>query len=206
VHFVGNARVEAVPVPDATTQVAQVRTFNRLQNHRSLLCERQEYRRQNRSSLEFQEEADSYTVDFCFGTPRDPLYPEGVVVALLRGAHPAGGTESASPTGKSFLTTDAELPAELMRLKGFASAEFRIWSVSTQGTVASRPDAGEKCSEAKVAASEGSIWWCGRERAQVITEIVEAGRLIQVTWHLISVTDDQASADVYWRVERAELW
>jgi hypothetical protein len=52
--------------------------------------------------LEFRAQDLDFTIDFCYGMPADPYYPEGVVAALLRGGNPPATT---TPTGDSFLTT-----------------------------------------------------------------------------------------------------
>ncbi len=97
-HFVGNARVETTPPSEAQGLITWVTTYNRL-NDRSLLCEVRGYRLPSvdQRSLEFTnftEVADQYTMDFCFDAPADPAYPEGVVVALLRGQKPTDAGET----------------------------------------------------------------------------------------------------------------
>jgi len=107
-HFVGDTRLQAYG-PNRSTQttapVVDVTTYNAL-NQRSLLCSVQHYMRgydpQNPTvmppGLEFAEVKTDYTIDFCYGPPKDPAYPEGVVVALLRGQNPDTNT----PTGISY--------------------------------------------------------------------------------------------------------
>jgi len=204
VHFVGNARIEATPDPSTTELVIKVRTYDRLQNHRSILCESREFTRSEPlASLTFPENPDSYTIDFCFGAPQDPAYPEGVVMAMLRGAKAGGTVGNPSPTGTSFFTANADLPADLRNLP-----TTRVLAISNQGTVAPHPDNGRQCSPAELdlpatTPPDPTVWWCGREEAEVITEVVIKGQSYQVVWRLISVANDKTSADVHWRIEQA---
>jgi len=205
VHFVGNARIEATPDPSATDLVTRVRTYDRLQNHRSILCESREFTRaEPLTSLTFPENPNSYTIDFCFGAPKDPPYPEGVVMAMLRGSKAENTSGNTSPTGESFFTANADLPADLRNLQ-----VTRVLAISNQGTVAPHPDNGRQCSpaELKLPADDRNTWWCGREEAEVITEIVidrqPDQQTYQVVWHLISIANDKTSADVHWRIDQA---
>ena len=107
-HFQGDTRLQAYG-PGRSTQptapVVDVYTYNTL-NQRSLLCSVQHYTRgydpQNPTvmppGLEFVEVKTDYTIDFCYGPPKDPAYPDGVVVALLRGQNP----DAITPSGPSY--------------------------------------------------------------------------------------------------------
>lgn len=193
-HFVGNARVEPVPAPSASRRVTTVLTYNRL-DERSLLCRVQGYARAG-VALDFPPDPALSTLDFCFGVPVEPAYPEGVVVALLRGHNP----DAASPTGPSFLTPHGRdnLPAVLAGLKRERRPAYRIKSVTVPGTV-SGVGPGEKQE------TDQQAWWWGRESIQVQTELFVNDDLYRVVWGLISITSDNMSADSYWRVDQAEV-
>jgi hypothetical protein len=192
-HFVGNARVVPAPVPSAAQRVATVLTYNRL-DERSLLCQVQGYTRVG-ATLDFPPDPERHTIDFCFETPADPTYPEGVVVALLRGHNPAAG-----PTGASFLTPQGrdDLPDALVNLKEPQRPAYRIQSLTVPGTVAA-PGTGEKQEK------DNQIWWWGRESIQVQTELFVNNQLRRAVWSLISITSDKMSADSYWRVDKVEI-
>jgi hypothetical protein len=148
----------------------------------------------------------AYTIDFCFGPPDDPVYPEGVVVALLRGHSPKGKDNNPSPTGETYLTpgASASLPPELARLREATPAKQRILSVTNEGTLAPYPDNGSQCTSEQVT-NTTEVWWCGRERATVITEIVlEDDQRRVVTWSLLSIANERVNADVHWRIGSAE--
>ncbi len=215
-HFIGNARIEA---GDGAVPITQTLTYNRL-NDRSALCAVQRYTRPPSSNkdvppgIRFTEDGDAYTVDFCFGPPDDPTYPEGVVVALLRGSSPKGKDNNPSPTGESFLTADVSLPSELARLRGATPAKLRLLSVTNEGAVAPDPGNGQTCDPAGLApvtpaagtpTPTPTIWWCGRERATVVTEIILGGQHRIATWHLLSIANDRVNADVHWRIEQVEI-
>ncbi len=205
-HFVGNARIEA---GDGTVPITQTLTYNRL-NDRSALCVVQRYTRPPSSNkdappgIAFTEDSAAYTIDFCFGAPDDPAYPEGAVVALLRGKSPKGQKDSPSPTGETYLTANASLSG-LERLKGASPKPLRILSVTTEGSLAPASDYGAQCTPAELSASVTGVWWCGRERAKVYTEIILDDQHRVATWHLLSIANDRVNADVHWRIERVDL-
>lgn len=213
-HLVGNARIDTAP---PLTYTLQVTTYNRL-NDRSLLCSVQRYTRpaplragDPPPTVEFAEDPTAATIDFCFYAPSDPVYPEGVVVALLRGYNPEVGGDW-QPGGKSYLYGAADsLPPELANLKEENRQPYRILSVTTPGTVEHFPGQGRSFTVSRPAtpAPIQETWWQGRERAEVMTEIYLPGQTSgpprQVRWWLTSLTSERISADLYWRVERVEL-
>ncbi|PKO22140.1 MAG: hypothetical protein CVU38_11040 [Chloroflexi bacterium HGW-Chloroflexi-1] len=207
VHFIGNARVKARPIPDTSHQITQVQTFNRLSNHRSMLCELREYNRGDLKTLDFAEDPSQYTIDFCFDAPGDPFYPEAVVVALLRRHYPQDGEGDPSPTGHSFLLATASLPPALADLSEYQSkaAPYRIVSVSNEGTIAPHPEDGVQCLSSTSSTPDTDTWWCGFERARVTTEIFLNGQPHQAIWDLISIANERRSAAVHWRIEKAEI-
>jgi hypothetical protein len=155
--------------------------------------------------LKFTRNDTAQTIDFCFGPPNDPAYPEGVVTALLRGNRPQDEVDNPSPTGATYLTLNAVLPPELAGSKGPTPAKYRILSFTNRGTLGSQPAQGHPCDPAQVI-SDPDVWWCGQEKADVLTEmILPDGRTVRVLWQLISIASDKVNADVHWRVERA-VW
>ncbi len=192
-HFVGNARVETSPagLPAQSDQPLQeVRTYNRL-NERSQLCEVHGYRRQQSPlELTFVDVVDEYSIDFCFEAPAEPAYPEGAVIALLRGDSP----DASSPTGSSYLTSGAadSLPDALRGLAANPRSRYRVLSFGTQGTVI--PSGGSQIT------TGGAEWWVGREQADVTTVLDVGGVRVAYTWRLISYTNARASTDIRWRV------
>lgn len=208
-HFVGNARV----VFQGSGPITEVTTFNRL-NDRSAVCDVQFYSRPPGTvqeplppRLKFAANDAAQTIDFCFGAPNDPTYPEGVVVALLRGHNPEDKEGSPSPTGDTYLMKNAVLPPALAGLKEAGRAAYRIRAFTTQGTLGSQPAQGYLCDPAQVAQGSG-VWLCGAETAEVTTEIVLPGasgdQTIPVRWQLVSIASDALNADVRWRVTAAE--
>ena len=147
-YFQGDTRLQAYG-PNGSTQptayVVDVYTYDTL-NQRSLLCSVQHYRRgydpQNPTvmppGLEFVEVKDDYTIDFCYGPPTDPAYPDGVVMALLRGQNPS----APSPTGASYFMPDAIVPPELQPLKSSPRAPIRTLSISAPGSLGLYPPQG----------------------------------------------------------------
>jgi hypothetical protein len=210
-HFTGNARLVADVPSDGSKPLGHVTTYDRLNNHRSLLCEVKGFDRQGGPpNLSFVENPSAYTIDFCFDAPDDPYYPEGVVVALLRGNRPKNTQNMPAPINESFLMADATLPDEL---GDPSKSPVRILSVVNQGTVESLPDQGQPCPNQSLAVPSGgtsstdkSIWWCGREQAEVITEVMASGQTLSVAWRLISVANDQVNADTHWRVNEVALY
>ena len=81
-HFAGDAAWRRqLRLRDKSTAVI---TYNRLQNHRSVLCDGKDTSGPNLNVPTFIPDAALQTIDFCFGPPDDPVYPEGVVVDVLR--------------------------------------------------------------------------------------------------------------------------
>ncbi len=193
-HFVGNARVN-VNVSDTKNLITQVVTYNRL-NDRSLLCEVRTYRRAaDAKTISFAEDNAAFSMDFCFDAPGDPAYPEGAVVAYLRGNKPvAEQKDTAMPPGDSFALDGASLPADLTLPIGILSVNHAAAAVSSES-------GGYQC-ETRYTGWTG--WWCGRETATVITEVGAAGAPRTLTWTTISVVPKDANGDVHWRITEVE--
>ncbi len=195
--------------------VVSVYTYNHL-NQRSLLCAVRSYRRtppigkdELPAGLDFVEIRAEYTIDFCYGAPKDPAYPEGVVVALLRGQNPPEGT----PTGASYLTAEAQagLPAGLAFLKEAKRERYavRVLSVSTPGSLGWYPPSGTRFTWTPPGTPSATpqVWWMGNDApAQVETEIaLSDGTVRLVRWTLVSFSGEKAKADLVWRITHVEL-
>jgi hypothetical protein len=212
VHYMGSAQIQIAQT--GTGAVTGFTTYDRL-DARSALCEVQPYTRylppgaswDNLSPedqpLDFRAQESAFTIDFCFGTPLDPYYPEGVVVALLRGGNPG----EATPMGNSFLTQAgvASLPPLLSILQDTErTMTFPVLSVTNPGTLGAAPEQGYLCPGLTL--TEGDpLWWCAREQVRVITDILVNGKPYQVIWTLISVANDRAVGDVHWRINHVEM-
>jgi hypothetical protein len=203
-HFVGNARIAADLSTDNSKPLSQITTFDRLDNHRSLLCEVKHFVRQGEAAdLSFPEDPNAYTIDFCFNAPDDPYYPEGVVVAMLRGNTPENTQNMPEPMGKTYLMAGVTLPPELGNP---SESPVRILSVVNQGAVETRAEQGKPCPEQSTPTQSSTIWWCGSEEAEVLTEVVLGqGQTQRVLWKLISVANDQINADTHWRISEIRL-
>lgn len=207
-HFVGDARIDVEMNAEDATSIERVITYNRLHNHRSLLCEVAEHARAPGPSVLFSPVTGAETVDFCFGAPDEPVYPEGVVVALLRGK-PTGAGE---PAG--FLLSNAALPPEL-DLRNGEPPVFSIVSVGNPSSVEHNPGLGKECTpqpgEALSPAATTSATpapaklWCGRERVSVRTRLMLNGSEREAVWTLTSIISDRPNSDLIWRVEAVEL-
>jgi hypothetical protein len=218
-HFVGNARVESDILPQGGNKITRVTTYNRLLNHRSILCDVNGYVRPSLSQLAFISDASLRTIDFCFGTPSEPVYPEGIVVALLRGQNSGSGTPS------NYLLNDATYPAEL-DLKNPARKPNNIVSVGNPSWVTPIAIQGDWCTAAQVGtplaaaapsssspitATSTSVpspsggLWCGRERVRIETRIILNGQPRDLGWVLISVRPDVPGGGIYWRVQEVEM-
>jgi hypothetical protein len=210
-HFSGNARVTTDLPSDGSTPLSEVVTYDRLDNQRSLLCAAKRYVRQGEPlDLSFAEVAGDYTIDFCFGPPPDPYYPEGVVVALLRGGAPQNAQDMPAPTNESYLMEGMQLPAELGNP---VQDPVRILSVVNRGAVETSPEDVRPCPNqtppspsSGTPAAAANIWWCGNEQATVETEVMVNGQTLNVTWRLISLANDQVNAATHWRVSDATVF
>ena len=225
-HVQGNVRLRAYDAaspdpskPSATdnsgTAAVGVFAYNQL-NQRSLLCAVRHYRRTPPATktdlppgLDFKEIKEDYTLDFCYGAPKDPAYPEGIVMALLRGQNPAAVT----PTGGSYLTKDAldALPPELSELKSADRKAIRTLSVSAPGTLGWYPPPGNRFTWTPTGTPSPTpqTWWLNSEPPTVVeTEIVlndGTGQTRQARWTLVSMANEKANADTLWRISRVEL-
>jgi hypothetical protein len=218
-HVRGNVRLrayDAANAPNSGKAVVGVYVYNDL-NQRSLLCGVRHYRRTPPVTkedlppgLDFVEVKGDYTMDFCYGAPKDPAYPEGVAVALLRGQNPPPDT----PTGGSFLAPEAltSLPPELVELKNAArQSPIRILSVSSPGSLGWYPPQGSRFewTPTGTPAPTPQVWWRSSDPpARVETEIVlndGSGQTRQATWFLVSLANEKADADTHWRITRVEL-
>jgi len=208
-HFVGDARIDVGLNSDDNTSIDRVITYNRLRNHRSLLCEVAEHVREIGTPLLFSPVTGAETVDFCFGAPAEPVYPEGVVVALLRGKKEGNGL----PAG--YLLENAVLPPEL-DLRNSDPQVFNIVSVGNPSSVEHNPGLGKPCtpqqvgealSPASTTSATPATWklWCSRERVSVTTRILLNGSVREATWTLTSIISDRPNSDLIWRIEAVEL-
>lgn len=212
VHFVGNAHVDAPDTVDPTKSITEVFTYNRLANHRSVLCEVRHFKRKGAlADLRFPEEPTDFTIDFCFGTPKDPAYPEAALIALLRGADPPA---DGSPTGSTFLTKNAEVDGRLKALIDQNRA-VRILSIANQGTIAPNPAAGGPCPPEAIVLptppptdDRADNWWCAGEEAYAEAEIMlpDSDTIYRTVARLISIANEQVTADVHWRVVSLQLY
>lgn len=220
-HFAGNARVESNISPDGGNYVTEVTTYNRLLNHRSVLCEVNRYSRVGEPGatpdLTFLGDAAVRTIDFCFEAPAEPMYPEGVVVALLRGQ--SNGSAQPLP----YLLDDVELPRDL-ELRGPGRKTYNVLSVGNPSFVVPLPSDGYWCRTEQVgAANAGPVGstptsgptavttptfsnrlWCERERVRIETRVMIDGAPRDFGWVLISVRPDAANGGVYWRIKKVE--
>jgi hypothetical protein len=213
-HFQGDTRLQAYG-PNGSTQptahVVDVYTYNTL-NQRSLLCSVQHYRRgydpQNPTAtppgLEFVEVKDDYTIDFCYGPPKDPAYPDGVVMALLRGQDP----DFPSPSGASYFMPNTTVPPELQALKNPQRNPVRTLSVSAPGSLGLYPPQGTQSIWTPTNGTPSptpQVWWTSTNTAPVDTEIVVNGQVRQARWTLVSIANEQANSDTHWRITQVEL-
>jgi len=225
-HVQGNVRLRAYDAaspdpskPSATDNTGSaavgVYVYNQL-NQRSLLCSVRHYQRTRPVTktdlppgLDFQEIKEDYTLDFCYGAPLDPAYPEGVVMALLRGQNPTADT----PTGKSYLTTAAleALPPELNDLRKADRKAIRTLSVTAPGTLGWYPPPGSRFTWTPTDGTPSptpQTWWLNSEPPTIVeTEIVLASGAPtrQARWTLVSMANEKANADTIWRISRVEL-
>ena len=195
-----------------TSPVVEVYTYNSL-NQRSLLCSVQHYTRgydpQKPTAipptLEFVEVEADYTIDFCYGPPKDAAYPEGVVVALLRGQNPNKNT----PTEDSYFAQGAIVPQELAFLKGTQRAPVRTLSVSLPGSLGLYPPQGAPSMiwtpPGPTPPPTPQVWLTSSNTAPVDTEIVVNGQVRQARWTLVSIANEQATSDTHWRITQVEL-
>jgi hypothetical protein len=213
-YFQGDTRLQAYG-PNGSTQptayVVDVYTYSTL-NQRSLLCSVQHYRRgydpQNPNvmppGLEFFEVKEDYTIDFCYGPPKDPAYPDGVVMALLRGQNP----DAPSPSGASYFMPDAIVPPELQPLRSSPRPPIRTLSISAPGSLGLYPPQGTHSiwtPNSSTPSATPQVWWTSSNTAPVDTEIVVNGQVRQARWTLVSIANEQATSDTHWRISQVEL-
>ncbi len=217
-HFAGDAHVAATVPLNGEGTVQAVTTYNRLDNHRSLLCAMRTYERTNQERVIFTEKPDVFSVDFCFDAPPDPAYPEGVVVAYVRdhdqGARGVAPSFAPSPKTNKFLLQAATVP------DGIApSKQTRIVALTNPASVNRDPAGGHACTSREVEGGVGPEatpgptptpkpnegWICGRETATVETELVIGGQVRRVAWQLISIIPEQVNGDIYWRIQTAQV-
>ncbi len=213
-HFAGDAHVAATVPLNGEGTVQAVTTYNRLENHRSLLCAVRTYTRPDPQRVAFTEDANVFSVDFCFDAPPDPAYPEGVVVAYVRGHDQGARGVAPSPKTNKFLLQAATIPSEIA-----PSNQTRIVALTNPASVNRDPAGGHTCTSLEV---EGGIgpeatpgptptskpnegWICGRETATVETELVIGGQVRRVAWQLTSIIPEQVNGDVYWRIQAAQV-
>jgi len=213
-HFVGDAHVAAEIPLNGEANVQEVTTYNRLDNHRSLLCALRTYKRSDPQKVIFTERSDAFSVDFCFGAPPDPVYPEGVIVAHVR-EHPQGSRGATpSPRTKKFLLQAATVPPEIA-----PSKQTRIIALTNPASVNRDPAGGHACTSLEVedginpevtpgptpTSRPNEGWICGRETATVETELVIGGQVRRVAWQLISIIPKTVNGDIYWRIQAAQV-
>jgi hypothetical protein len=207
--FVGDEQIVLNLPQDQKSTVTQLTTYNRLHNHRSLLCAVQTYKRDTSQPLAFNEDESQYTIDFCFGSPADPTYPEGVVVSYLRGNSPKlrSATAPSVPT-KSFLLNNTAVPTGVE-----AGPDTRIMALANPASVGSYTTGGQVCTDQQTTISTpagatpipGQGWICGRASATIETEVVFPDITRRVRWELTSLNPEQVNGDVHWRISNIEV-
>jgi hypothetical protein len=197
-HFVGNARVITEDKPNTIQPIQTVVTYNRF-NDRSQLCYQRLYERVRTEQLSFAQVEQDYTIDFCFGAPADPAYPEAVVVAALRGHTPPTDAVSATPTGGSFFTEEAktakDFPTELSDLGTATPHVYRILALSNPGTLTTYPGPGTVFTD-----TTGQPWVVGEATVPITATIEINGTQRETVWQMVSIANEQIRADVHWRI------
>ena len=192
--FIGNARIDTTIPQEPDQFVSAVSTYNLL-NDRSLLCQSVTYARPE-PRVGFGVTAGSTTLDFCYGAPGEPTYPEGTVAALLRDNKPrAANDKTKMPPGDSFLLPGVTLPAGL-------TTPANILAVSNTASAEPTDGGGHSC--VTEYGSGGATWWCGQLEANVMTEVPVAGVVREVAWKLISVSLNDVVGEIHWRVSAVE--
>ena len=193
--FVGNARVDAVIPTEPDKFVTQATTYN-LMNDRSLLCQAMAYQRSDTTQA-FLVVPGSTTLDFCYGAPPDPTYPDGTVATLLRGNKPPKSTtEAPMPPGESYLLPNVTLPPGL-------TPPVSILALTNTAAAAPVPGGGHSCVTDYSSGGEG--WWCGQFAAVVTSEVPVNGGVREVAWNMISVSQKDVVAEAHWRISSVEL-
>jgi hypothetical protein len=194
-HFIGNARVDADIPTEPNKFVTQVTTYN-LMNDRSLLCQVNRYER-SEAKQAFFVVPGSTTLDFCYGAPADPTYPDGTVAALLRGNKPPKSTtEAPMPPGESYLLPDVPMPPGL-------TLPVSILALTNTASAAPVPGGGHLCKTQYGDAWKD--WWCGQLEAVVTSEVPINGVVREVAWKMTSVSLTDVVDEVHWRISNAEL-
>jgi hypothetical protein len=193
--LIGNARIATTIPTDPKQFITDVTTDNLL-NDRSLLCQSTGYTRAG-PVAEFYTVPGSTTLDFCYGAPGEPTYPEGAVAALLRNNEPrAANDETKMPPGNSFLLPGVSLPAGLV-------PPVSILAITNTASAAPVPGGGHLCTLEYSSGGEG--WWCGQLAAVVTSEVPVNGVVREVAWNMISVSQKNVVAEVHWRISNVEL-
>ena len=194
-HFIGNARIDATIPKEPNQFVTQVTTYNLL-NDRSLLCQAMTYNASG-ARQPFFVVPGSTTLDFCYGAPADPTYPEGTVAALLRDNKPPQIERQAPmPPGESYLLPGVTLPPGLV-------PPVSILAITNTASAAPVPGGGHLCTTEYGEA--GKDWWCGQFAAVVTSEVPVNGVVREVAWNMTSVSQKDVVDEVHWRISNAEL-
>lgn len=202
-HLAGNARVATEPNADAG-RILRVLTFDRIENHRSVLCQVDTYERfGSEQALGFARNEAVRTVDFCYGPPPDPFYPEGAVVGVLR-KHVPTATAANVPPLPAYLFSNAQLPAEL-DLRNNGREAIPIVRIINPASIEPATQQGGWCTTDQIPGVAERSWWCGRERTQIIADITLNGTPRRATFTVASVLPAAVSSDVHWRIESVTL-
>ncbi len=211
-HFAGSARITPNPVAAGDQQlVTTVTTYDRFDD-RSLLCQVRRYDRPGSvalppASLAFTETESAATIDFCYGAPNDPAYPEAVVLAALRSNNPQSSATDTSPTGASFLVQNASLPQELSFLRNAPRDPVRVLVDRHRGLLYQPPSQTPvpyPMQGTAVPNPAPDLWWWSAEQARVETTIVlPNGNQGDYCWTLRNIANTRVLADTHWRIESA---
>ena len=139
----------------------------------------------------------STTLDFCYGAPPDPTYPEGTVAALLRDKKPPKSTdETPMPPVESYLLPGVTLPPGL-------TPPVSILAITNTASAAPVAGGGHLCKTKYGDAWKD--WWCGQLEAVVTSEVPVNGVVREVVWTMTSVSLTDVVDEVHWRISNAEL-
>jgi hypothetical protein len=193
--FIGNARIDADIPTEPNQFVTQVTAYNQL-NDRSLLCQAMTYTRTG-PKQPFYIDPGTTTLDFCYGAPADPTYPEGTVAALLRNNKPPKSTtEAPMPPGESYLLPGVALPPGL-------APPVSILAITNTASAPPVTGGGHSC--AAEYGEDWQDWWCSQFAAVVTSEVPVSGVVREVAWSMISVSQKDIVAEVHWRISNVEL-
>ncbi len=189
-YFYGDGGIEVVRPGDGDRgQIEEVIVKEKL-HQRSQICQKTVYRRK-RAEVPDYEKISGPIMDFTYGIPSRPFYPEAAVLAYYLSLAGGGGSPDDYTTGQGKIAAQDLAKAELGSVRQARSNA--VISLTFDDVILE-----DNISVYGTGAAPGEASFVARVTASVIMDTVP----VEVTWQVVNVSSGKLNEEVTWKLNR----